>query len=78
MDSFTCPNSSSEHRRCSRLEPSVPTGDLRTASPFKVERPNGRSDRRSPTELVVGGVNAPLPIWARLLALSGSFTCQRH
>ena len=44
MDSFTCPNSSSEHRRCSRLEPSVPTGD-----------------RRSPTELVVGGVNAPLP-----------------
>ena len=38
------PNSSSEHRRCSRLEPSVPTGD-----------------RRSPTELVVGGVNAPLP-----------------
>ena len=61
MDSFTCPNSSSEHRRCSRLEPSVPTGD-----------------RRSPTELVVGGVNAPLPIWARLLAKGTEITRNRN
>ena len=43
---------------------SVPnsSGDLRTALLFMVERPFGRSDHRSPTELVVGGVNAPLPI----------------
>ena len=95
------PNSSSEHLRCSRLEPSVPTGGLRSEHPFGCSTLNSEDVLRPPTgvkraeplwseklrfssgserfldsfprigkadsetnELVVGGVNAPLPSWA--------------
>ena len=41
--------------------------DMDNDNPIISSAPNSSGDRRSPTELVVGGVNAPLPLYTKSL-----------